>query len=173
MINRIEALLSPLTRFMHLISCVVLVAMMMVTLADVVTRSLFEMTTGSLDLTFPGGVELIKYGLLITVFFCLPHSVERSQVHVDLFTNRMSERAKGAMQGIYLLGYVFLGTAMSYEFYISAQDAVMSEETTQDLLIPVSYFYDVTAFASGVLAVAALVSALRLISGGKMVERVE
>ncbi|WP_430461043.1 TRAP transporter small permease [Thalassolituus sp. LLYu03] len=165
MLNRISHWLYPLTRSMHFIAGIILVSMMFVTLADIATRSLFEMTSGSIDLTFIGGVELIKYGLLITVFFCLPHSVERSQVMVDLFTNQLSERKKAALHGFFITGYVFLGLAMSYQFYLSAEDALMTHETTQDLQISVAYFYWIISAASAVLAVAALVSSLRLMFG--------
>lgn len=167
MLNRLSHWLYPLTRSMHFVSGMILVSMMFVTLADVTTRSLFEMTSGQLDLTFVGGVEIIKYGLLITVFFCLPHSVERSQVMVDLFTNNLSERKKAALHGFFIMGYVFLGAAMSYQFYLSAEDALMTRETTQDLQISVSYFYWIVSAASAVLAVAALISSLRLMFGSE------
>ena len=51
---------------MHMISGLILVSMMFVTLADVIARKAFSLSGGTIDFTFIGGVELIKYGLLIT-----------------------------------------------------------------------------------------------------------
>ncbi|CAE6936427.1 DctQ component [Vibrio sp. B1FLJ16] len=57
---------------MHTCSGVLLIGMMLVTLVDVVTRTLYGLSDGNIAFTFIGGVELIKYGLLFTVLFTLP-----------------------------------------------------------------------------------------------------
>ncbi|WP_286237860.1 TRAP transporter small permease [Neptuniibacter halophilus] len=154
-------LFDRLTYTMHVISGVILVSMMFITLADVVTRTLFKMTDGSLDLTFIGGVELIKYGLLIMVLFALPFSVGRSQVIVDLFTEALPSRGKAILEGLFMLGFVALGAGMSYRFWHAVGQAQMSGETTQDLLIPLYYFYAISSFATAMLALAALLISLR------------
>jgi TRAP-type C4-dicarboxylate transport system permease small subunit len=79
---------------MHLLGGFFLIAMMVITLFDVFTRGLFTMTNGAVDWTILGGIEMVKYSLLFTVLFILPHSVSRSQVIVDLFTERLSSKAK-------------------------------------------------------------------------------
>ncbi|BBB25788.1 TRAP transporter small permease [Amphritea japonica] len=146
---------------MHVISGMILVSMMFVTLADVLVRLLFKLTDGDIDLTFIGGVELIKYGLLMMVLFALPYSIGRSQVIVDLFTENLSARMKAILEGIYMFGFVALGGGMSYRFMHAVEQSQMTGETTQDLLIPLYYFYAVSAFATAVLCVAALLISLR------------
>lgn len=147
---------------MHVLSGVILVLMMFVTLADVISRALFNMTKGSLDITFIGGVELIKYGLLLMVLFALPYSVGRSQVIVDLFTESISARKKAILEGVYMLGFMLMGAGMSYRFFHAIREADMSGGTTQDLLIPLSYIYGLSSFSTGMLAIAALTISLRL-----------
>lgn len=166
-VNFISRWVDKLTYVMHLISGTILVLMMFVTLADVVTRLIFNLSGGSIDITFIGGVEMIKYGLLLVVFFALPHSLNRSQVIVDLFTDALKTETKARLEGFYILGYALLGFGMSYRFYHAIEMADMSGETTQDLLLPLSNFYIVTCFASGVLAVVAVLSALRLFMYGR------
>lgn len=163
----ISRLVGKLTFLMHAISGVVLVSMMFITLADVCSRVIFEATEGSVDITFIGGVELIKYGLLITVLFALPHSLSRSQVIVDLFTDSLKTRTKSVLEGIYILGFFLLGSGMSYRFFHAIEGANLSGETTQDLLIPLSYFYAISSFATAVLAIAALVASLQLFIQGR------
>jgi len=90
----IARIVERITHGMHLLGGFFLIAMMVITLFDVFTRGLFTMTNGAVDWTILGGIEMVKYSLLFTVLFILPHSVSRSQVIVDLFTERLSSKAK-------------------------------------------------------------------------------
>ncbi len=149
--------INRLTHLMHICSGALLIGMMLVTLLDVVTRTLYGLSDGAIALTFVGGVELIKYGLLFTVLFTLPRSVGDSQVIVDLFTDSMSERTKTYLESFYLLGFALLGGGMTYRFYMAIEDAVLSGETTQDLLLPMPWIYRVVVFATGVLTIRCLI----------------
>jgi TRAP-type mannitol/chloroaromatic compound transport system permease small subunit len=159
--KQVARLIDAVADLMQLLSGVLIVAMMVTVLLDVTTRALFGLTDGGLDLTFIGGVELIKFGLLFTILFALPYCVDRSQVVVDLFTERLSERKKALLEGIYFLGYTLLGAAMTYRFYHAIGAAISSGETSQDLLIPMNYIYAITTFATALLAVRALLAANR------------
>ncbi len=149
---------------MHTCSGVLLIGMMLVTLVDVVTRTLYGLSEGSIALTFIGGVELIKYGLLFTVLFTLPQSVGDSQVIVDLFTEQMSERTKIYLESFYLLGFALLGAGMTYRFYHAIEGAIMSGETTQDLMIPMPWIYRVVVAATTMLTLRCLILTWELIS---------
>lgn len=156
-----------ITHFMHLIGGFLLVAMMVVTLVDVVTRGLFTITNGVLDWTITGGIELVKYSLLYMVLFILPHSVSRSQVIVDLFTEGFKDRTKVLLEAFYIACFGFLGAVMSYSFIEHIEEAAMSYETTQDLLIPLTYLYAVATFSTAMLAISAFVYSFDLLISGK------
>ncbi len=155
-----------LARVLHILSGFLLVAMILVVLLDVASRSLFGASGGELDVTFPGGVELVSFGLLFMVLFALPYSVDRGQVIVDLFTERMPERAKAVLSAVYTLGFALLGFAMAIRFYEAIGGALASGETSQDLIIPLYYIYALAAFATAALGLRALLVALRGIFGG-------
>jgi len=157
----ISRIFDRFTYSLHVISGVILIAMMFITLIDVLTRTLFKITEGRTDWTFIGGIELIKYGLLITVLLALPHSVRRSQVIVDLLTEKLPERGKAFLEGLFMLGFVALGCGMSTRFLHAVDQAKMTGETTQDLLIPLTYFYGISAFATAILAIASLRVSIR------------
>ncbi len=150
--NSIKYVVDKVAFVMHSISGVILISMMLVTIADILTRSLFSYSDGSIDLTFLGGIEIISYGLLFMVLFSLPYSVSRGQVIVDLFTESMSDRAKEFLLGFYTFGFGLLGVGMSYGLYESMNRVALSGETTQDLLIPMSYVYGLAAFPAAMLA---------------------
>lgn len=149
-------LINQIANAMHMLSGVLLISMMLVTLIDVLTRTLYGLSDGAIALTFIGGVELIKYGLLFTILFTLPQSVGDSQVVVDLFTDRMSERAKIYLESFYLLGFALLGAGMTYRFYDAIEGAILSGETTQDLMIPMPWVYRIVVFATAMLTLRCL-----------------
>ncbi|MBV1789751.1 TRAP transporter small permease [Marinobacterium sp. D7] len=157
--KQITRLVDAVSSYMQLISGLLLVSMMVTVLLDVTSRALFRMTDGGLDLTFIGGIELIKFGLLFTVLFALPYCVDKSQVVVDLFTEKLTDPKKAFLESIYFVGYAVLGTGMTIRFYHAIGNAAMSGETTQDLLIPMNYIYVLTTFATAVLAIRSLLVA--------------
>ncbi|MDE8601577.1 TRAP transporter small permease subunit [Marinomonas sp. RSW2] len=163
----IAQVIERITHVMHLLGGVFLITMMVVTLFDVFTRGLFSVTDGAVDWTILGGIELVKYSLLFTVLFILPHSVSRSQVIVDLFTERLQARTKKVFEAVYILCFGLMGIGMSYSFYHLVDEAAMSYETTQDLLIPLTYFYAAACFATFMLAVSAVTHALQLLFSKK------
>lgn len=163
----VARLIDVICRRMEMVSGFLIAAMMMIVLVDVLTRALFSVTSGFLDLTFVGGIELVKYSLLFSIMYALPWCVDRSQVVVDLFTDRMGDSKKSFIEGIYFLGYALLGAGMSIRFYEAIFGAAATGETTQDLLIPLSYIYAATLFGSVMLAVRSLQVAI--IRFGKVV----
>lgn len=138
---------------MYVIAGILLVSLMLTTMADVFTRILFKLSDSRIDLSFFGGIEIVRYTLLFAILFSLPHSVSRGQVIVDLFTEHMSTKKKGFLAGFYTLGFGFLGLAMCFGWYNAALRVTEFGETTQDLLIPLQYLYATAAFASAILAI--------------------
>ncbi|MGC2857453.1 TRAP transporter small permease [Novispirillum sp. DQ9] len=152
-----------LSQAMYFIAGVLLLGMVVVILVEVVGRTLFGATAGTIDFTFIGGIEIVSHALLFMVLFTLPHAVSRGQVIVDLFTEGLSERAKGILAGVYTLGFGVLGAAMTVRFIESAHSVASSGQVTQDLQMPLSTIYGVTACATAVLALRGVLEALRQI----------
>lgn len=147
--------------YMHWAGGVLLIVMMLTILLDVVSRAVFGATKGSVDFTFNGGVEIVSYSLLFCILFALPYSVRRGQVIVDLFTGNMSEQLKGILAGVYTLGFALLGLGMTVKFYEAVGRLNDTGETTQDLLIPMSYIIAVACFAAFMLMVRGFLVAIQ------------
>ena len=161
----LDAAVRLVTLVMFRASGVLLLLMMVTILVDIVTRTAFGFSGGAVDLTVTGGVEIVRYGLLLMVLFALPHTVVRGQVIVDLFTNGLSQDAKDRLAGLFSLGFAALGTAMAVRFYGDVHHAMATGETTQDLLIPVWILQALACFATAVLAVRATTAGLTQIAG--------
>ncbi len=151
MLKRTMGAVRRLALAMHWASGVFLIVMIVTVLLDIVTRTVFGATAGAVDLTFRGGIEIVSYGLLFMILFALPYSVSRGQVVVDLFTEGLNERAKAILGGIYIIGFGLLGLGMAIRFVEAADRVAQTGETTQDLLIPMSFFYGVAGFAATIL----------------------
>ncbi len=161
--SRFASIVDAISRAMLLISGFMITAMMVVVLAEVSTRALFGLTDGGVDLTFTGGIELVRFALLFSILYALPWNVDRSQVVVDLFTNNLSQRSIALLQAACFVGYFLLALAMSYRFWGSIGHAHLSGETTQDLNIPMSYILAATLAGTGMLCLRSLVVAGRRI----------
>lgn len=163
----IFAMARRLAHAMHLVSGFLLVVMVVVVLVDVLGRFTFGVTSGAVDMTFRGGIEIVRYSLLFMVLFALPYSVNRGQVIVDLFTENLSGRVKSILSGVYLIGFGLLGCGMAVRFYEAIWRTVETGETSQDLLIPLYYIYGLAAIATAVLGLRGMLVALEHIIGNR------
>lgn len=161
--NPLVRLVDTVCQLLMRLSGLMVVAMMAIVLVDIVTRALFRFSDGRIDITFIGGIELVKFSLLFSILYALPWCVDRAQVVVDLLTENLSDRGKALLESIYFAGYALLGTGMSLRFWEASQGALMSGETSQDLLLPMAYIYGATLVGTLLLALRSmLVSAARL-----------
>jgi len=152
-------IVDKITYWMQVLSGALVVLMMVTVLLDVVSRFVVRVSNGSLNVSFIGAIEIVKFSLLFAIFFALPYFVDRSQVVVDLFTEKLSDRSKWSLDIIYYSGYAVLGAGMCSQFYQSAVRTSLSGQTTQDLLIPMSYIYGVITFATLILTLRSLLVA--------------
>lgn len=153
-------------KYLLVVSRILLTLMMLIIVGDVITRGVFGATGGAVDLTFRGGIELVRFSLLFTIVCALPAVVEEGQVVVETFTNRFSDRKKAFMFAFYLIGFLAFGVILAIGWYKSGMAAMSHGETTQDLKIPKGPIYFGAGVCALVLAARALVCAVRRLGGG-------
>jgi len=152
-LNSLIKVIDGVARILYRISGLLLMAMMFCVVLDVGARSLFAATDGALDLTFIGGIELVKFGLLFTMLFAFPYAVDKGQIVVDLFTHQLPERRLALFDGTYTICFGVFGALLCWRFIEAAEAAQMSGELTQDLLLPVAPIYLMSSVALGLLAI--------------------
>lgn len=139
-----------------IIGGVSLLAMLLVTVADVGLRYLGDVTGGAISLDVSGNVELVSYLLLFSLLAAMAASVEKSQVVVEALTYRMGDRLKSRIQGFYLIGFTFVGFSLCMGLFDSGMSALSSGHVTQTLRIsmaPIDFF---AAFLGALLGVRSL-----------------
>ncbi|EAR08617.1 TRAP transporter small permease [Reinekea blandensis] len=141
---------------LNIVGGISLLFIMLVVIADILTRTLFGMTKGEVDLTFPGSFEMVKYGLLFALAYCMPYGLNRGQVVVDLFTDNWSVKSKTRIAAFYMLFFAAFGFLMAENLIHSGSLAKQSGETTQDLMIPMFYIYYLAAVGMAVLGLRAV-----------------
>lgn len=161
--NRLNRAADYIAILMYRLSGALLFVMMMLIVVDVAVRSIFSLTDGSLDLTFTGGIELVKFSLLFTMLFAFPHAVDKGQIVVDLFTQQMNAARLRFFTGGYTICFGFLGAALCWRFIEAGISTAESGELSQDLLIPLSGIYYIAAVALSMLAVRGLLTGYAII----------
>ena len=126
--------IRPLSRIMSQISSVILFLMMILTIVDVVLRKLASKS-------ILGTVELTEFMLVILVFFALAQTeVLDGHVKVDLIMSRFSERVQGLMDMITQFVCFVLSLLITWSSLVYSEKMRLSQEVTQDLLIPIYPF---------------------------------
>lgn len=147
---------------------IALLAMMMITVVDVVLRYAFQLTDGASRLTFVGSVELVKYLLLAAILGAMAGHVEKSQVVVEVFTQKLSDSAKARIAGVNLLIFAVLGGILAMGIYEAAASAAEFGEVTQDLAMPKAPLYRAAAVLFVIFAVRSVIHGIQGLVTGKV-----
>ncbi|MGP4847185.1 TRAP transporter small permease subunit, partial [Marinobacter sp. 1Y8] len=99
--------------------------------------------------------------------------VERSQIIVDVFTQKIPQSIKGYLMGIFMMGFFIIGIVFSWGLYESAIDALEYGKVTQDLRISMMPIYMVSAFLSILLAIRSLIESINIFKTGEFFDAEE
>lgn len=147
----LQGWIRPLSRFMSRIASVILFLMMILTILDVVLRKLASKS-------ILGTVELTEFMLVILVFFSLAQTeVLDGHVKVDLVMSRFSARVQGLMDMLTQFVCFVLALLITWSSLDYSEKMRLSEEVTQDLLIPIYPFIYFVALGCLVLSFTLLV----------------
>ncbi|MFY0991713.1 TRAP transporter small permease [Halomonas sp. C05BenzN] len=149
-----------LARLCQLVAGLALLALMGVTITDVLMRLVFRLSGGALNWSVVGSVELVSYLMLFALLAAMAASVERSQVVVEAFSHGLSPTLKERLGGFFLLGFVILGVVMTIGLWQEAETAALRGQVTQDLRIPMGPIYQFAALLCALLALRSLLHAL-------------
>ena len=144
----------------RIVAGLALMALLGVTIADVVTRYLYRITEGAIALRVSGSVELVSYLMLCSLLAAMAANVEKSQVVVEAFSHGLSPNLKSRLHGVYLLGFAALGLVLFLGLLDSASAAARHGEVTQDLRMPMGPIYYAAAVLSLLLGLRSLLHAV-------------
>jgi TRAP-type C4-dicarboxylate transport system permease small subunit len=167
---RISRFIARMCEFIGGVSLIIIVVF---TIADVFFRYIFKLTGGELGFTIKGGVEIVSYFMLFALLAAFAAYVERSQIIVDVFTQKMPQSIKGYMMGIFMMGFFLIGIVFTWGLYENAVDAVHFGKVTQDLRISMMPIYALSSFLSALLAIRALIESINIFTTGEFFDAEE
>ena len=161
---KVSALIAKICQLIGGLSLVIIV---LITIADVITRYVFKLTGGELGFTIKGSVELVSYFMLFALLASFAAFVERSQIIVDVFTQNMSQPIKGYMMGFFMLGFFFLGVVFTWGLLENSIEAAKFGKVTQDLRISMTPIYAFSALLSLCLAIRSIIESITIFRTGE------
>lgn len=167
---RISNFVAKTCQFIGGISLVIIV---LATVLDVIARYIFKLTGGEFGFTVKGSVEIVSYFMLFALLAGFAAYVERSQIIVDIFTQKMPQSMKAYMMGTFMMGFFVLGLVFTWGLYESAIDAIEFGKVTQDLRVSMAPIYGLSSFLSILLAIRAFIESINIFKTGEFFDAEE
>lgn len=149
-------MMAGLLKICDWVSAIALSFMLAVVSGQVITRALYSFSQTRIDLLFPGGIELASYSLLLVVFASLPRACAMGLVNVDLFTQSWPAAINHWLDRLWMILTALVALGISWQAWQQTQIALRRGFTTQDLNLPLSFFYGYVVIMTLILAVVAM-----------------
>jgi TRAP-type C4-dicarboxylate transport system permease small subunit len=116
--------------------------------------------------SIPGDVELIQAATAVAAFAFLPFGqLNRSNIVVDTFTQRLSERVCTAIDACWDIVYAAAALILSWRLSVAAVDAIRSHTVTTVIGLPIGWFMLAGVIMLFLLALVCVLTAGRLLRG--------
>ena len=146
-----EKVLHRATSIFSKVGQVILMAMVLLTITDVILRRIFNHPLSS-------SLELSQVMLVIVVFSSVAYcGIKRGHVRIDALTSQFSPKIQTILKSMTGLFGVLLFSAMGWGSIVLALDKLANQSVTGILPIPVYPFVFLVAFGSILLALILLV----------------
>lgn len=153
--------LSPVTELLSKIGSSILVLMVIITVADVIGRKMFNMPV-------KGAYELGEMLLVVVVFLNLPNTeMQDGNVTIDILFVRFGQKAKKIIQSLMYVLFLVISVLFTWQVFVLASDEATGGFTTNTLNIPTSPVIFIGAFGCGILTLVVFARLLILMCGGR------
>lgn len=163
-LSKISSLISKVCIFL---GSLCLVSTVCVTLFDIVTRYLYKITSGGLGFTIQGSLELVEQFMFMSLLAAFVAFVERSQIIVDIFTQKLAHQIKVILMGFFIFVFAILGAVFAWGQYELMLEAMRYGNSTQVLRIPMVPIHIVGGILSLLLMVRASIESLNIFITGE------
>ena len=150
---RLIGLARLVIRYWALLGGFTLVALVVMTAASAVSNLIFNKP-------FPGDFEIVKHGIAIAAFAFLPYcQLTGSNVTVDIFTERMSDRAKSMMVLLASIIAALVAVALFRQMWLGMLDYIQYGEAMVSVPIKLWTAFPPALVSLVLLFIAALITA--------------
>ncbi|NVJ90209.1 MAG: TRAP transporter small permease [Methylocystaceae bacterium] len=118
-----------------------LMLMLLIVVTSVLGRLVLDLSGGTINLVYPGQIELSKYALLIMVFASLPRAAVHGLVSVELLLGAMPQILRHFLERVWDLLLAAFTAAIGWLFLKRTLTMFERGDYTQDLGIPLYLIY--------------------------------
>jgi len=116
--------------------------------------------------SIPGDVELIQAATAVAAFAFLPFGqLNRSNIVVDTFTQRLPQRVRAAIDAFWDIVYAAAAVILSWRLLVAALDAIRSHTVSTVIGLPIGWFMLAGVTMLFLLALVSVLTAGRLLRG--------
>ena len=116
--------------------------------------------------SIPGDVELIQAATAVAAFAFLPFGqLNRSNIVVDTFTQRLPERVRNGIDAFWDIVYAAAAVILSWRLSVAAFDAIRSHTVSTVIGLPIGWFMLAGVTMLFLLALVSVLTAGRLLRG--------
>ena len=116
--------------------------------------------------SIPGDVELIQAATAVAAFAFQPFGqLNRSNIVVDTFTQRLPERVRTAIDAFWDIVYAVAAVILSWRLSVRAFDAIRSHTVSTVIGLPIGWFMLAGVAMLFLLALVCVLTAGRLLRG--------
>lgn len=131
---------------------------------NVIGRTIFDATGGSVNMMIFGAIELSQYALMVSIFAAIPAMLGTGLIRVDILSNAFPRWLQSILDRVWLLLIAAFAAVLCAAFFEFAHTAFERGDQTQDLRWPLWPFYGVASFECAALTLLAVAEALGLTS---------
>lgn len=141
---------------LHIIASILLFLLMILTIADVVGRSI-------LNKPITGTYEITGLLLAIIVFFSLGKTqLSKGHIEIDIITDKLSKKTQNILESIVSLMLFLLTLLITWQLYEYGLRTFQGNETTGDLGLPLWIFIGFTLFGALAYSLSYLLNSIQL-----------
>ena len=164
MMTFLAASLEAIRRGCLWLAIVATLALFGIVAFNIVARSLFDATGGSVNVMISGAIELSQYALMISIFAAIPAMLGTGLIRVDLLSKRLPLRLQHLADRLWLLLIAAFAGVLTTAFLDFALTACARGDQTQDLRLPLWPFYTVATVECAALMLLAFAGAVGVVS---------
>lgn len=152
---RTEKVLNIIFRTIGQIGVVVLIAMMLITVADVFMRYVF-------DRPIVGTTEIVQFTMLTLSFLGLVWcTMLKGHIKVDLLTKYIPSTPRLISESVFYLLGLGLYSLICWQSFIMLEPLILKDVASEVLDIPVTPFYIIIVVASGCVVLILLIAVIK------------
>jgi TRAP-type C4-dicarboxylate transport system permease small subunit len=114
-----------------------------------------------------GDIELVQVGTAVAIFAYMPYTqARRGNIMVDTFTGFLPQRARNLIDAFWDLVFAAFMAFCSVGLSVGTREFLANNQSTPQLLIPVWPIVALCALLAALIALTAILTAVRLWRGG-------